>query len=259
MPIFGLMNLFNFLKKKRTISFEELLKKAADKSSYRTEFINRILDENLLIISNSNLGPERFTKLEQGAKINVLRLKDGRIPVFTSKERVHDKGIFNGDANYIEAKAKDIFELLRGATLILNPYSDYGKEFNPEEIQRILDGTYFKSREIKIEKATEVKIGQPAKYPTDVVDALIKLFSNRPEVINAYLGWIHYPETVEPPHYIFAIETIGDWRTLSDEAGFLVQQILGADDIIDFIPIKDGSGLDGYFINKVKPFYAKIK
>jgi len=157
---------------------------------------------------------------------------------------------------YISASGQDIFTFLKGAKIILNPYSDYGKKFDPQEIERLLDGTYFKSRQIEIKKDTQVRIGQPAKYPTEVVNSLIKLFSNRPDVVAAYLGWIHFPETADPPHYIFAIETNGDWRTISDEAGAVAQEIIGPDEIIDFVQI-DRKKVNDYFINKTKPFYTK--
>jgi hypothetical protein len=253
------MNLFKFLKKKQEYSFEMLLQKAADQPAYRAEFIKRIPEENVLIISNSDLGSEKFVKMEVGAKINVLKLADGRVPIFTSPERIYDKGIVKAPANYISAKAKDIFELLKGATLILNPYSDYGKEFNPDEVERILNGTYFGSRQIVTKKVTQVLIGQPAIYPTEVVKSLIKLFSNKPDVIAAYLAWIHDPATIDPPHYIFAIETNGDWRTISDEAGDTVQQILGYEEIIDFIQIKRQASFYDYFTEQTKPFYKKLK
>jgi hypothetical protein len=252
-----MMNLFKFLKKKQVYSLETLLQKAAKESAYRAEFAKRILDEKLLIISNSNFGQERLVKLEVGMKVKVLCLKDGRVPVFTSPERIRDKGIFKREASFIEAKAKDIFELLKGATLILNPYSDYGKEFLPEEIERLLDGSYFKSRQIEIKEATQVLIGQPAKYPTEVVKSLIKVFSNRPEVMTAYVGWIHDPATEDPPHYIFAIDTNGDWRTISDEAGDAAQQILGYEEIVDFIQINHKGSFDDYFTRQTKPFYTK--
>jgi len=246
------MDLFKFLKKKRSDNLEALLQKAADDPEYRAEFQRRILTEKLLLLTNTKIA-DGLVMLEVGTKINVFTLKDGWIPLFTSPERIYDKGVLKKEMQYISASGQDIFTFLKGAKIILNPYSDYGKKFDPQEIERLLDGTYFKSRQIEIKKDTQVRIGQPAKYPTEVVNSLIKLFSNRPDVVAAYLGWIHFPETADPPHYIFAIETNGDWRTISDEAGAVAQEIIGPDEIIDFVQI-DRKKVNDYFINKTKPF-----
>jgi hypothetical protein len=252
------MELFKFLKKKQVQSFELLLQKAADNPSYRAEFIKRLLTENFFIITNNKIGAEGLVKLEAGMNVNVFILKDGRVPIFTSTDRIFDKGIIKKEVQFLEAKGKDIFEFLKGASLILNPYSDYGKEFNPEEVERVLNGTYFNSRQIVIEKASEVRIGRPAKYPTEVVKSLVKLFSSKPDVSAAYVAWIHDPATPDPPHYIFAIKTTGDWGIISEEAGSLVQQILGYEEIVDFLHLKKEGFLNEYFNSEVQPFYKKV-
>lgn len=255
------MDLFKFLKKKQVDSIESLLQKAASDPAYRVEFIKRIPNEKLVFISNSDLSTDGYIKLQENTKIQVLTLSDGRIPLFTSKERIFDKGIVKNQVKFIEAKAEDIFSFLKGATLVLNPYSDYGKEFHPQEVERILNGTYFTDgkTEITVEKKTEVMIGQPAKYPTEIINALIKLFNDRPEVNAAYLGWIHNPASDEPPHYIFGIDANGTWDDISSETGFIVKQFLPQDDIIDLVPIhKNDTFLGGYFTKSTKPFYLKL-
>lgn len=253
------MDLFKFLRKKQEYSFETLLQKAATNPAYQVEFIKRILTENLVIITKSTSETEGLFRLEKGMRINVFTLKDGRVPIFTSPNRIFDKGIITKEVNYLQANAEDIFGFLKGATLILNPYSEYGKEFNPDEVERLLNGTYFEATKIVVEKGHQVQIGQPANYPTEVVKRLIKLFSTKPDVIAAYLGWIHDPTTTDPPHYIFAINTIGEWRTISDEAGLIAQGVLGTREIIDFTQITNKGFIDDYFTKNTKPFYIKTQ
>ncbi len=253
------MDLFKFLKRKQEYNFEELLKKAATDPSCRVEFIKRILTENLIVLTSNKFEGEGLIKMEVGAKINIFSYADKRIPIFTSPERIFDKGLFKGNPQYFQAKGIDIFELLKGASLILNPYSDYGKEFNSGEIERLLDGSYFSNepRQIVVEKATEVRIGHPVNYPTDVVKALIELYSSKPDVIAGYLAWIHDTATDVPPHYIFAIDTKGDYRDVVKKAGDIVQGFLGFDEIFDFIQISNQGGISDYFLNSTQPFYTK--
>jgi len=252
------MDLFKFLRKQKTDSFEELLKKAATNQYYRGEFEKRILTENLVVLTNNKFEDEGFIKLRADTQISIYTYADKRIPVFTSPARITDKGIFKGNKQYFQAKGADIFELLKGANLILNPYSDYGKEFSAEEIQNLLNGNPGSLRQITYEKTTPIQIGQPAIYPTEIIKDLIDLFSKKTEVKAAYLGWFHDPATADPPHYIFAFETTGEWRTLTNEAGFIAQHHLGNDQIVDFLQINGKGSLESYFIKETKPFYTKL-
>lgn len=254
------MDLLKFLKKKKIHSFEELLKKAADEPAYRSEIIKRILTEKLLVITKDKIGPEGYSIAEKDTLLNILSLPDGSIPVFTSTDRIFDKGIIKEQVNFYECNGEDLFNLVKGAKLILNPYSDYGKKFTPEEVQSLLNGTYFDRnvQQVTVKKATKVAIGQPAVYPTEMVKSLVKLFSNKSEVAAAYVGWIHDPSSGDPPHYILAIKVTADWENINKEAGFIAQQFLGASEIIDIIQIKGkGSFLNDYFV-KTKPFYSSV-
>ena len=254
-----LLLLFKFLKKNKVYNFEELLKKAANEPSSRDEFIKRILTEKLVVITNDDKIHEGYTKLEKDTQVSIFTFEDGRVPIFTSTDRILDKGIIKQKVKFLAFNGRDLFNMVKDKTLILNPYSNYGKEFIPEEIERILSGTYFNAspQQIIIEKTTEVRIGQPSKYPVDVVKALAKLFSNQPDVIAGYLAWIHDPATNVPPHYIFAIDTMGDYRKIVAKAGNIVQDFLGSSEIFDFIQITRRGGLDDYFLNSTEPFYKR--
>lgn len=251
------MKFLNLFNKKHSYSLEDLLKKAADDASYRVEFLKKMLEEDLVIITDSKNVTNGTVRLEKDMKVGVFSFADGRVPVFTSTDRIFDKGVIKKQVNYIKAQSKDIFGFLKGAKLILNPYSDYGKEFLPDEIERLLDGSYFtgKAREIVVEKETMVKIGQPAVYPDALVKALIRIFAAGPSINAAYLGWIHDESSDVPPHCIIAISINGDWKKLVDDIGPTVTEIMG-DEIVDFLPITGGGGLENYFIKDTKPFYV---
>lgn len=251
------MNLFNFFNKKKQYSLEDLLKKAADDASYRADFLKRLLDEDLVLITDGGAITEGAMRLEKDTKVKVFSFSDGRIPVFTSTDKIFDKGVIKKQVNYLKASSQDIFGFLKGAKLVLNPYSDYGKEFLPEEIERLLDGTYFtgKAREIVVEKETTVKISQPARYPDLLVKALNRIFADDSSINSAYLGWIHDELSDVPPHYIFAISMNGDWKKFTDAIGSIVTEIIG-EEIVDFMPITGKGGIENYFIQNTKPFYV---
>ena len=241
------MNFLKFLKKKQANGLETLLKKAANSPADRFEFISRILSEKLFVITNNEILTTGYTILEKDTKIDLFSFEDGRVPVFTSTDRIFDKKIIKEQVTFLELNGKDLFGMLKGKTVILNPYSDYGKEFHPEEIEKL---------RIEIKKETQIIIGQPSRYPREAVNSLSAFFSGKPDVISAYVGWMHDPASDDPPHYIFAFDISKNYDDLSKEAGFIVNEILGGE-IFDVIRISGRGGIEDYFVNSSKPFYIK--
>jgi hypothetical protein len=259
------MGLFDLFKKKSNqqtldnINLETLLKKAATEPAYRAEFYKRILSDELIIITQ-NSGIQKGSQiLQEDTKVKIVSYPDGKIPVFTSTDRIFDKGVVKDEVEYMQMKGENLFDLAKGATFLLNPYSDYGKELLPDEVERMLSGKILTdtSKTLIIEKETKVQIGQPVKYPTDIINSLKILFANKPNLKAAYLGWIFDPESGEPPHYIFGLEADGDIENLTQEAGFTAKQFLESDEFVDFIKMDKKNGLSDYFLKSVEPFYKR--
>ncbi|MFA6276406.1 MAG: enhanced serine sensitivity protein SseB C-terminal domain-containing protein [Pedobacter sp.] len=259
------MGLFDIFKKKTTPhvnnenQLETTLRKAATEAAYRPEFYKKLLSEKLVVLTTKamlNNGPQT---LEKDTNVNIYSFHDGIIPVFTSTEKIFDKGVIKEEVSFLEMKGEDLFNLAKGATFIINPYSDYGKELLPNEIESMLSGTILTDnhKKIVVEKETKVQLGQPANYPKDIVSSLKILFSNKPTVKKAYLGWIFNPSSGEPPHYIFALDIEGETQSITNEAGFTAKQFLNTEDIIDFIQIDNKSGISDYFVNETNPFYQR--
>lgn len=259
------MGLFDLFKKKMDPTFdnenrlETVLRKAATEAAYRPEFYKKLLSEKLVVLTAKTNLPDGVQTLEKDSKVNIVSLQDGKIPVFTSTGKIFDKGIIKEEVPYLEMKGEDLFNLAKGAIFILNPYSDYGKELLPNEIESLLNGTVLTDshKKIVIEKETQVQLGQPANYPTEIINSLQILFASKPTVKKAYLGWIFNPSSGEPPHYIFALDIEGNTQNITNEAGFTAKQFLKLDDIIDFIQIDNKGGLSDYFVKETKPFYER--
>jgi len=254
------MSFFDFFKKKPdapqtgALSLETLLQKAATEPAFRAEFTKRLMTDQLIIITEGS-DREGSHILEQDTSINIVALNDGRIPVFTSNDRIFDQGVIKEQVHFTQMKGADLFEMTRGATLVINPFSQYGKDLLAGEIAQMLDGTITASKKIVIEKDTQVQIGQPANYPDALVESLRKLFAERPNVNAGYLGWIHNPESGDPPHLIFSIDADGDFQSVVNEAGFTAEQYLQPSEVVDFVKFGNGT-LDDYF-EETKPFYKR--
>lgn len=254
------MSFFDFFKKKpeaqqpESLPLEALLQKAATEPAFRAEFSSRLPQEQLIIITEGSDNQGSHT-LQADTSINIVTLADGRIPVFTSNDRIFDQGVIKEEVHILQIKAADLFEMTRGATLVINPFSPYGKDLLPDEIGRMLDGSLMDSKKITIQKDTQVQIGQPANYPDELIASLQKLFAERPNVSKAYLGWIYNPESDDPPHYIFSIDADGDFQSTVNEAGFTAKEFLQPSEVVDFVKFGQGT-LDDYF-ERCEPFYKR--
>lgn len=258
------MGLFDSLKKnlsgeqKYSMSLESLLQRAITEPAFRADFYKSLLTANLFVISPKSDIPDGRRTLQEGSTVNLVSLPDGNIPVFTSTERIFDNNVIQEEMQYLQMNGRDLFELAKGASFILNPYSDYGKELLSDEVEKILDGTILteSTKTMTIGKSTEVLVGQPANYPSEMISSLKKLFAERPSIKKAYLGWIHNPKSEDPPHYIFGIDADRDFQDLIPEAGFAAKQYLRSDEFVDFIKIDKG-GVSDYLVKNTKPFYEK--
>jgi hypothetical protein len=184
------MRIFDRFRKKRTDSsfpeneLEKLLMQAASDTSARNDFYTKLLWSDLIVITNGQQDiPEGVKVLEKDTTVQFVTFENGEIPLFTSTNRIFDKGIVKEQVSFMAIKGQELFDFTRGATFILNPYSDFGKELIPDEIGSLLDGSIFENnQEMTIQSDTEVQIGQPATSPDELVNALTSLFQNRPKV-----------------------------------------------------------------------------
>lgn len=144
------MGIFDIFKKKKTDStfpendFEKCLMQAASETSAQKEFYQKLLWNQLFVLTAGHNASEEGTQtLEEDTSVQFVTFEEGQIPVFTSTNRIFDKGVIKEEVPYMSLKGQDLFSVAKGATFILNPYSDYGKELIPEEIENLLNGTIY--------------------------------------------------------------------------------------------------------------------
>lgn len=239
---------------------ERSLIKAADDPAHRPQFYKDFVKSDIFIIQYG-VRPEKQgrTVLQEGYQLKIQNIDvDGRphIPIFSSLMRL--QAVLREEAGYIALNALEFLKLTQGAELILNPGSDYGKQFTKDEIAQILDGSIWKPQErYTVPKETQVMIGQPANYPEELVSALCSLFEKLKSVKKAYLAHFFNPERDEKAHALIGIEVDGNWDEVIAQAGLVSRDIKIPDPPIDFIQISGKGGVEDYFLNDCKPFYKR--
>ncbi|WP_240338681.1 SseB family protein [Aquimarina sp. AD10] len=118
--------------------------RAASEISAQKEFYQKLLWNQLFVLTDGHSDSEEgIHTLEKDTTVQFVTFEEGQIPIFTSTNRIFDKGIVKEEVAYVSLKGQDLFGVAKGSTFILNPYSDYGKELLPEEIENLLNGTIY--------------------------------------------------------------------------------------------------------------------
>lgn len=159
------MGIFDIFKKKKTDStfpeneLERCLMRAASEISAQKEFYQKLLWNQLYVLTAGHDVSEEGTQiLEKDTTVKFVTFEEGQIPVFTSTNRIFDKGVIKEEVPFMSLKGQDLLSIAKGATFILNPYSNYGKELIPEEVENLLNGTIYDKideQEIKNKKYKE--------------------------------------------------------------------------------------------------------
>lgn len=239
------------------LPFESLMKEASVNVNVRFDFYRNLPHQKVFVITSGNTQVTEGT-LEENSNVELATFPDGKIPFFTALPRIFEKNVVKERVPYLELAAGDLFQLTKGATLVLNPFSDFGKELVPQEIEQLLDGSIFGDgiREVSMPKDTQVRVGQPAVLPVEMMEALSNNFAGRDDVNAAYIAMVDMPETGAPPRLLIAMSISGDRQTIFEETGRTAQQFLKKGESVDIMELSPENGISVYF-NDQQPFFTK--
>ncbi len=241
---------------------EKLLIAASSEPSARPTFLKAILEHDLFVITEDPTPstPETVS-LAEGSTVSIRAFDvEGKrhIPIFSSVERI--SAVIPETVGYLAIKGRDLFEMIKGSDVFLNPGSDYGKIFFPEEIDDLLSGKTFDPSIKSIEAGgKQILLGQPKEYPHHITKPLQELFARIPQVKAAYLAHVHIPEMNQPPHSMIGIVVTGDSKPVMDQVGEVLNQCTSPNEIVDLavLPESATDTVGSYMQKQTKPFYQK--
>lgn len=103
-------------------------------------------------------------------------------------------------ARVVVLTGRQLFELTRGATLMLNPNSANCTLY-PEEITALLDhGEVAIVDQVEVAEPQPMEFREPEPVPTWLIDPLITLYARLPSVEAAYLVEVRAPDERDPEH-----------------------------------------------------------
>lgn len=240
---------------------EKALHKAAADHTQAPAFYDKLMEANVFILGKPEEDPETksFTLEEEQALIiqhwERETDKSPVVPFFTSLQMLQQA--IETDEPYLELPTTSLFQLTMGAPLVLNPNSEFGMEFDPEDIAILLDADLMTNSEHTLEEETEVLLGIPNSVPDTFTELLSELFAKHPGVESAYLGTIQIPEDDDIEHLMVGLKGTSDFSKLIETA---IHKISLVDDIgyetIDFYVIdQDDPDISEFMIENITPFY----
>lgn len=256
-------------------SLESLLKLAATESIYRTAFFRRLLDATVLVLvaGSEPGGEDSEMTFTAGNGVNILHWEkqDGEsvIPFFSSPEVLQQALSLAEDEQtdlekqpFVAMPVRVLFEMTQGAHLFLNPKSEHGKEFWPQEVAMLLEnGGLAQPAEMMVDKESQILLGQPEEYPAAMVDALIQLFSQRKPVRRAFLALMHDKSVDEQPNLLIGLEVDGspeEIDQLIQEAGNVASDHAPDEHPVDFCLVNEKErGVSHYLMTHTQAFYQR--
>jgi hypothetical protein len=231
---------------------EKALVRAVKEPATAPHFYRLLLTSDLLVLGSIE-GHESATAAFSAAPGSNVRLVTGSkgdsqyLPVFSSLARMQD--YVKQESRYLSVNGRALLDLTRGAPVILNPASEYGKELTPEQVRQLLDG----SRQIPS------VTGDVPVYPVTLVEMLAALFATRAEVEAAWMIQISHAGSPQELHPLIGIETAGQnqWPSLMQAIEAAAQKFLpGLAFDVQRIDRTNPAGMTGALLQN-EPFYRR--
>ncbi len=192
---------------------ERALVKAVKNPASAPDFYRLLLQSDLLVLGTAQgqeEARESFT-VSPGETFNLVTGTNAGgpfLPIFSSLPRMQE--YVKQESKFLRINGRGLLDMTRGAPVILNPSSEYGKEFTAQQIALLLDGPAARGEQ-------RIVVGE-ADYPMALVEALVILFSSRPDIATAWMIQVTFADRAGEPHPLVGIEldpgAPSDWPQL---------------------------------------------
>jgi hypothetical protein len=226
---------------------ERLLMRASAEPAERPGFARAIIDAEIFVVLVSDggpivPGPDGQVTIPAGTKLTLptaMRGEERLIPFFTAPSRA--RIWFKGDHIVAPDRTRDLFGRYPDTPFLLNPGSDYGKEFTPGEIKRLLAGQFDDgSQTIVTDKSQQVMLGHPKEVPTALIEALKREFSEVRSIRGAWLMLAMLAGNTEQS-WMLGVDHTGAWQDVQDAISRAIAGDILKGWILDAVPLERSS------------------
>ena len=226
---------------------ERLLMRASAEPAERPGFARAIIDAEIFVVLVSDggpivPGPDGQVTIPAGTKLTLptaMRGEERLTPFFTAPSRA--RIWFKGDHIVAPDRTRDLFGRYPDTPFLLNPGSDYGKEFTPGEIKRLLAGQFDDGPQtIVTDKSQQVMLGHPKEVPTALIEALKREFSEVRSIRGAWLMLAMLAGNTEQS-WMLGVDHTGAWQDVQDAISRAIAGDILKGWILDAVPLERSS------------------
>lgn len=209
-------------------NLEQVLLLAAQDPQYRLAFYHELMQAQLLVLTNTPEGAEPGeVTVAEGTEVQLHMLHDGRIPIFSSEDRIYEGGPQQGEVSFLRVPAPGFFQMTQGAECVLNPFSPFGKLLVAPEIEDMMTGRIFNQpgQEGQPEgpQAQLVPLPEP---PAGLAGALREFCAQHPHIMMAFLAHVQIEGEEAPSRMLLAFHVEGEDMDFLNEMGPAIQEHL---------------------------------
>jgi hypothetical protein len=226
---------------------ERALMRASAESAERPDFMRALMDAEIFVLLVPETGAlvpgtDGKATVSQGSRLTMVTVTRGEkelLPFFTTPSRARD--FFTGEHIVAPDKTRDLFKRAHNAAFVLNPGSDYGKEFTPDEVQRLLAGQFDDGPQTTvIEKPEQVLLAHPKEIPGALIAALGRELGALKTVRGAWL-MLAMRSGASDQTWMLGIDHNGEWQDVRAAIGrAMVGNVLNGR-LLDAMPLSDSS------------------
>jgi hypothetical protein len=157
---------------------ERMLVRASAEPAVRPGFARALLDAEIYLVLVPDgpvvAGTDGSVTIPEGTGLTLPSASRGEeklIPFFSAPSRA--QAWFRGQHVVAPERTRNLFGRYPDAPFVLNPGSDYGKEFAPDEAQRMLGGQFDDGPQtVTAEAPEQVLLAHPSEIPDALIAAL---------------------------------------------------------------------------------------
>jgi hypothetical protein len=224
---------------------ERLLMRASAEPAERPAFARALMDARIFVVlvSDSPIapGPDGNTVIPEGARLTLpsaTRGEERLIPFFTAPSRA--RTWYAGDHIIGPDLTRDLFARYPGAPFVLNPGSDYGKDYTPGEVARMLAGEFDMGppQTITTPASEQILLAHPSEMPTDLIEALAREFAS---VKSVHGAWLMLAMRGAEQSWMLGVDQNGSWQDVRDAIGRAISGDILGGRVLDALPLEGSS------------------
>jgi len=225
---------------------ERLLMRASAEPAQRPAFARALIDARIFVLLVSDRpvvpGPDGNVVIPEGTKLTLpsaVRGEEKLIPFFTAPSRAQawfkDEHIIGPDVT------RDLFARYPAVPFVLNPGSDYGKDFTPGEVARMLAGDFDMRapQTVTTQASEQILLAHPREIPAALIEALGRELGAVKSVRGAWLMLAMRGGQSEQS-WMLGIDHQGPWQDVRDAIGRAVVGDILQGRVLDAKPLDAG-------------------